>query len=410
MTHPTTTSTPRRRVLISGASIAGPTLAYWLDRYGFEVTVLEKAAAVRGGGYAIDIRGTAREVVDRMGLLPRLRKAHVDTRRISFLDAAGDIVGAVRPEQLTGGESGQDLEVRRGDLADALYAPLRDRVEFLFGDSIATLDDDGDAVHVVLESGTHRTFDLVIGTDGLHSNTRRLVFGPEEPFHRYLGHVFAGFTLPNELGLSHEAYIWSEPGRSAVLYAYEPSEPVHGFLTFVRDTPPFEAFRDPRAQRDLVASRFPEQVWQVPQLVAAMRSSDDLFFDIVSQIHMPSWSHGRVALAGDAAHATSFLSGQGSSVALIGAYVLAGELASHADHADAFAAYERRMRPFAQDNQALASGGGTIVTPTTRAQLDARNALLRDPEAMARELSTAEAETRRATHSSLTLPEYAAAL
>ncbi|MFB8754681.1 FAD-dependent monooxygenase [Streptomyces nigra] len=410
MTHPTTTSTPRRRVLISGASIAGPTLAYWLDRYGFEVTVLEKAAAVRGGGYAIDIRGTAREVVDRMGLLPRLREAHVDTRRISFLDAAGDIVGAVRPEQLTGGESGQDLEVRRGDLADALYAPLRDRVEFLFGDSIATLDDDGDAVHVVLESGTHRTFDLVIGTDGLHSNTRRLVFGPEEPFHRYLGHVFAGFTLPNELGLSHEAYIWSEPGRSAVLYAYEPSEPVHGFLTFVRDTPPFEAFRDPRAQRDLVASRFPEQVWQVPQLVAAMRSSDDLFFDIVSQIHMPSWSHGRVALAGDAAHATSFLSGQGSSVALIGAYVLAGELASHADHADAFAAYERRMRPFAQDNQALASGGGTIVTPTTRAQLDARNALLRDPEAMARELSTAEAETRRATHSSLTLPEYAAAL
>ncbi|MEU6530995.1 FAD-dependent monooxygenase [Streptomyces sp. NPDC046928] len=410
MTHPTTTSTPRRRVLISGASIAGPTLAYWLDRYGFDVTVLEKAAAVRGGGYAIDIRGTAREVVDRMGLLPRLRKAHVDTRRISFLDAAGDIVGAVRPEQLTGGERGQDLEVRRGDLADALYAPLRDRVEFLFGDSIATLDDDGDAVHVVLESGTHRTFDLVIGTDGLHSNTRRLVFGPEEPFHRYLGHVFAGFTLPNELGLSHEAYIWSEPGRSAVLYAYEPSEPVHGFLTFVRDTPPFEAFRDPRAQRDLVASRFPEQVWQVPQLVAAMRSSDDLFFDIVSQIHMPSWSHGRVALAGDAAHATSFLSGQGSSVALIGAYVLAGELASHADHADAFAAYERRMRPFAQDNQALASGGGTIVTPTTRAQLDARNALLRDPEAMARELSTAEAETRRATHSSLTLPEYAAAL
>ncbi|MGW7664168.1 FAD-dependent monooxygenase [Streptomyces sp. NPDC054756] len=410
MTHPTTTSTPRRRVLISGASIAGPTLAYWLDRYGFEVTVLEKAAAVRGGGYAIDIRGTAREVVDRMGLLPRLREAHVDTRRISFLDAAGDIVGAVRPEQLTGGESGQDLEVRRGDLADALYAPLRDRVEFLFGDSIATLDDDGDAVHVVLESGTHRTFDLVIGTDGLHSNTRRLVFGPEEPFHRYLGHVFAGFTLPNELGLSHEAYIWSEPGRSAVLYAYEPSEPVHGFLTFVRDTPPFEAFRDPRAQRNLVASRFPEQVWQVPQLVAAMRSSEDLFFDIVSQIHVPSWSHGRVALAGDAAHATSFLSGQGSSVALIGAYVLAGELASHADHADAFAAYERRMRPFAQDNQALASGGGTIVTPTTRAQLDARNALLRDPEAMARELSTAEAETRRATHSSLTLPEYAAAL
>ncbi|GHE31220.1 MULTISPECIES: FAD-dependent monooxygenase [Streptomyces] len=409
MTHPTSTSTPRR-VLVSGASIAGPALAYWLDRYGFEVTVLEKAAAVRGGGYAIDVRGTAREVVDRMGLLPRLRKAHIDTRRISFLDAAGDTVGAVRPEQFTGGESGLDLEIRRGDLADALYEPLRDRVEFLFGDSIATLDDDGDAVHVVLDSGIRRTFDLVIGADGLHSNTRRLVFGPEEPFHRYLGHVFAGFTLPNDFGFSHEAFLWSEPGRTAAVYAYEPHEPVHGFLTFVRETPPLEAFRDPRAQRDLVASHFPEQVWEVPRLVAAMRTAEDLFFDIVSQIHMPSWSHGRVALAGDAAHATSFLSGQGSSIALVGAYILAGELASHTDHSAAFAAYERRMRPFAEDNQALASGGSPIVTPRTRAEVDARNALLRDSEAMTRELSTPGAETRRATHSALTLPDYAAAL
>ncbi|CAL9635489.1 hypothetical protein SUDANB32_06186 [Streptomyces sp. enrichment culture] len=215
-----------------------------------------------------------------------------------------------------------------------------------------------------------------------------------------------GDIAVGELGVAHEAFIWSEPGRSAVVYAYEPSEPVHGFLTFVRDTPPFEAFRDPHAQRELVASQFPEQVWQVPRLVAAMRTSEDLFFDIVSQIHMPAWSHGRIALAGDAAHATSFLSGQGSSVALVGAYVLAGELATHADHAEAFAAYERRMRPFAERNQALATAGGTIVTPTTRAQVDARNALLRDPEAMAKELATAEAEARRTTHSSLTLPEY----
>ncbi|MGV9226885.1 FAD-dependent monooxygenase [Streptomyces albogriseolus] len=153
----------------------------------------------------------------------------------------------------------------------------------------------------------------------------------------------------------------SEPGRSAVVDAYEPAEPVHGFPTLVRDTPPFEAFRDPRAQRVLDASQFPEQVWRVPWLVAAMRASEDLFFDIVSQIHMPAWSHGRVALTGDAARATSFLSGQGSSVALVGAYVLAGELASHADHSEASAAYERRMRRFAERNQALATGGGTIV-------------------------------------------------
>ncbi|MET7323123.1 FAD-dependent monooxygenase [Streptomyces sp. NPDC005549] len=400
------TSRPARRVLISGASIAGPALAYWLDRYGFEVTVVEKAAAVRGGGYAIDVRGTAREAVDRMGLLPALSKAHVDSQRITFVDAAGETVGSLQPEQLTGGEAGVDLEIRRGDLADVLYTPLRDRVEFLFNDSIATLDDAGDAVHVVLDSGVRRTFDLVVGADGLHSNTRRLVFGPEEPFHRYLGHVFAGFTLPNEFGLAHEAVIWNEPGRSAVLYAHEPSDRLHGFLTFTRDTPPFDAFRDPRAQRDLVAARFPERVWHLPRLVEGMREADDLFFDIVSQIHMRTWSHGRVVLAGDAAHATSFISGQGSSVALVGAYVLAGELATHADHADAFAAYERRIRPFAERNQALATSGGSAVTPATRQEIEARNALLRDPEAAARAMVTASAQEGRAAHSALELPDY----
>ncbi|WP_030911563.1 FAD-dependent monooxygenase [Streptomyces sp. NRRL F-5126] len=394
-----------RRVLISGASIAGPALAYWLDRYGFDVTVVEKASAVRGGGYAIDIRGTARDVADRMGLLPQLRAAHVNTQRLGFVDAAGEPIGSVDPNGITGGEGNLDLEVRRGDLADVLYTPIKDRVEFLFDDSIATLDDDGDAVHVVFDSGARRTFDLVIGADGLHSNTRRLVFGPEEPFHHYLGHVFAGFTLPNDFGLAHEGLAWNEPGRAAILYAHEPSQYLHGFLAFTSEAPPYEAFRDPQAQCDLVASRYPEQVWHLPRLVEAMREADDLFFDIVSQIHMPVWSRGRVALAGDAAHATSFLSGQGSSVALVGAYVLAGELATHADHAEAFAAYEKRMRPFAERNQALAGAGGTVVTPTTREQLDARNAALRAPRSSAMR-AHAETDEAHAAHTAMALPDY----
>ena len=145
----------------------------------------------------------------------------------------------------------------------------------------------------------------------------------------------------------------------------------------------------------------------MPRLVEAMREADDLFFDIVSQIHIRTWSRGRVALAGDAAHATSFLSGQGSSVSLVGAYVLAGELATHADHEDAFAAYERRMRPFAERNQALATSGGTVVTPTTREELEARNAVLRDPKTAAQALATTSAEEGHAAHSGLVLPEYA---
>ncbi|MFE7441025.1 FAD-dependent monooxygenase [Streptomyces chartreusis] len=400
-------SRPARRVLISGASIAGPALAYWLDRYGFEVTVVEKAAMVRGGGYAIDIRGSAREVVDRMGLLPRLRQAHVSTQRMTFVDASGERVASLQPEQVTGGEAGLDLEVRRGDLADALNGPLRDRAEYLFNDSIAMMDDDGDAVRVTFDSGTNRTFDLVIGADGLHSNTRRLVFGPEEPFHRYLGKVFAGFTLPNEFGLTHEGTIWNEPGRSAVLYAHESSELLHGFFAFTHETPPFDAFRNPNAQRDLVARHFPEKAWHLPRLVESMREADDLFFDIVSQIHLPAWSRGRVVLAGDAAHATSFLAGQGTSVSLVGAYVLAGELATHAHHSAAFAAYERRMRPFAERNQALATGGSTMVTPTTREELDARNAMLRKAEAAPKTVMSARGDEKRAAYWGLVLPDYA---
>jgi len=387
-----------RSVLISGASIAGPALAYWLDRYGFDVTVVEKSDALRGGGYAIDIRGTAREVVDRMGLLPELRKAHVDSRRISFIAPDGELIAALRPEVMTGGEEGLDLEVRRGDLADVLFAATRDRVGYRFSDSIARLDDRGDRVDVRFESGAEQSFDLVIGADGLHSNTRSLVFGPEENYHRYIGFAFAGFTLPNDFGLDHEALIWNMPGRAAAINAHEPDELVHGFLTFRQEEPPYDAFRNPQAQRELVASKFPEQTWHVQRLVEAMRTADDLFFDVVSQIHMPGWSRGRVALVGDAAYATSFMSGQGSSVALVGAYVLAGELATHADHTEGFTAYEQRVRGFVEQNQALVQQGQSGLAPTTQELLDARNAALRG--------QTVRRDDRTEVHNALALPDY----
>ncbi|MEW1721006.1 FAD-dependent monooxygenase [Streptomyces sp. NPDC093109] len=393
------TEAEQRTVLISGASIAGPALAYWLHRYGFRVTVVEKADAVRGGGYPIDIRGTALEVVTRMGLLPRLRAAHVDSREITFLDADGGRVASLPPEEITGGVEGRDLEVRRGDLADVLYDTVREDVEFLFNDSIGTLHDHAGGVDVTFRNGARRTFDLVIGADGLHSHTRSLVFGPEEQYHRYLGYCFAGFTLPNHLGLSHSALMWNVPGRSAVLYAVGDSDQVHGFLNVIRPEPPFAAFRDPAAQRDLVAEAFADDKWEIPRMVAAMRTADDLFFDTVSQIRLPHWSTGRVALAGDAAHAPSFLSGQGSSLALVGAYVLAGELAAHQGHSAAFAAYENRIRDFVSVNQALADTGSTTILPRTAEELARRNKALRDPAPLA-------GGREQGAYSALTLPDY----
>ncbi|AZM62195.1 MULTISPECIES: FAD-dependent monooxygenase [unclassified Streptomyces] len=390
---------PERKVLISGASIAGPALAYWLHRSGCEVTVVEKSGALRGGGYPIDIRGTALEVVRRMGILPRLRDAHIDSRRLTFLDADGGEVASLAPAAVAGGAEGQDLEVRRGDLAEILHGLVRDDVEFLFGDSVDTLDQSGPGVDVVFRSGRRRTFDLVVGADGMHSYTRGAVFGPEEDFHHYLGYCFAIFTMPNTLGLSREVVLWNTPGKAGALYATGGDDEVHAFLTFHQPQPPAGVVRDPGAQQDLIAATFAGAGWEIPRMVGALRDADDLFFDTVGQIRMPHWSSGRVALVGDAAHAPSFLTGQGSSLALAGAYMLAGALAEHRDHTAAFAAYERGTREFVTMNQALVGHGAATLFPTTAQALEQRNTALRGLDA----LPTA---APRPAHTALTLPAF----
>ncbi|MDQ0746002.1 2-polyprenyl-6-methoxyphenol hydroxylase-like FAD-dependent oxidoreductase [Streptomyces africanus] len=393
-------TTAKRTVLVSGASIAGPALAYWLHRSGCAVTVVEKAGALRDGGYPIDVRGTAVEVVRRMGILPQLQDAHIDSRRCTFLDPDGSEVASLSPRAVAGGVEGQDLEVRRGDLAAILYALVRDDVEFLFGDSIDTLDQSGQGVDVTFHSGQQRTFDLVVGADGMHSRTRETLFGPEEQFHRYLGYCFAIFTMPNSFGLSHEVMVWNTPGKAAALYAVGDSDELHAFLTFHQPQPPFDALRDPDAQRDLVASVFAGAGWEVPAMVNTMRDADDLFFDTAGQIRMPHWSSGRVALVGDAAYAPSFLTGQGSSLALVGAYMLANGIATNRDHSSAFAAYERDTREFVAMNQALVDNGAATLFPTTARALEQRNTMLRD-------LVTLPSATARPAHSALRLPEFA---
>ena len=395
----------RRTVLISGASVAGPALAYWLDRNGFDVTVIERADAVRSGGYPIDVRGVAIEVVERMGLLARLRAAHIDSRKLTFVDASGAPISVITPEVLTGGVGGRDIELPRGALTSLLHALTRDgSVKYRFNDSIKTLDDDGEGVDVGFNSGARDRFQLVIGADGLHSSIRALVFGAEDSFSRYLGRCFNLFSLPNYAGLSHEAVTYAEPGRMAGVYAVGDSETLHGFLTFATDEPPLGAHPDVDEQRRRTAQVFAGDGWEVPRLVEAMWRSNDLYFDTVSQIHMPCWSHGRVALVGDAAYAPSFLSGQGTSLALVGAYVLAGELATQASPPQAFAAYERMMRPFVEANQALASGGGSLLLPRTAEELTARNHAL--VSAQAAGAASSHGDASRLAYSALDLPDY----
>ncbi|MGW7279401.1 FAD-dependent monooxygenase [Streptomyces sp. NPDC054844] len=392
-------SASKGTVLISGASIAGPAVAFWLRRYGFAVTVVEKATGPRGGGYPIDVRGTAVEVARRMGILPQLRQAHVDSRRVTFLNADGSEAAVVHPQVVAGGVEGRDVEVPRGDLAEILYGAVRDEVEFVFDDSIDALTDHERGVDVTFRSGVQRTFDLVLGADGLHSRTRELVFGPERQFHRYLGYCFSIFTMPNTFDLSREVLIWNTPGRAAALYAVGDSDELHAFLNFAHPEPPGEALRGPETRCDLVATTFADDGWQIPAMVAAMRHADDAFFDTVSQVHLPRWSSGRVALLGDAAYAPSFLTGQGTSLALAGAYMLAGSLAAHRDHTAAFAAYERDTRGFVELNQAQAGAGDAALFPTTAEALEKRNSRLRA-------LTVLPPDTGRPAHTALTLPEH----
>lgn len=365
-----------RSVLISGASIGGPVLAYWLHRYGFAVTIIEKAGAVRGGGYPIDVRGNALEVTDRMGLTEFLERAHIDMRLLSFVDDKGTPMVSVRPERITGGRIGRDVELPRGVLTTLLYELTRHDVTYRFNSSIDSMTETESGVDVIFNDGSDGHFDVVVGADGLHSNTRKMVFGPENVFDRNIGFCFAGFSVPNTFGLNHEGVISNRPGKMVTLFAPATSEPVHIlFNTAHAGLAPDQA-RNPAYQRKLITDAFSDWGWLVPELLRALAVADDLYFDEIKQIKMPQYATGRVALVGDAGYAPSFLTGTGTSLAIVGAYVLAGELALQSDHRAAFAAYEHVMRPFVAANHALLEDGLAAIIPPTQAAIDQRNLML----------------------------------
>ncbi|WP_218061500.1 FAD-dependent monooxygenase [Ameyamaea chiangmaiensis] len=399
----------RRSVLISGASIAGPALTFWLDRHGFDVTVVERAPTIRTGGYPIDVRGTAIDVVERMGLLLQIRAAHIASRAMTFVDRTGQVIGSVPIYEAMGSDTERDVELPRGTLATLLHDATRNGgVGYRYNDSIDTLHDDGEGVDIGFASGRQARYDIVIGADGLHSRTRRLVFGPEEPFNHSLGFCFNLFSMPNDKGLSHGGIVHAEPGRTAGIWAVQDSPRVFGFLAFATDEASVSAIRDAEEQIRRTRTAFAGMGWEVPHLLDAMAQADDLYFDSVSQIRMPRWSKGRVALVGDAAFAPSFRSGQGTSLALVGAYVLAGELATHDNPEDAFAAYERLTRPFVEANQALATdGNGAFFLPRTQKDIEMRDRIL--AEIARNGTASMFDDTKRAVHSALRLPDYASA-
>jgi 2-polyprenyl-6-methoxyphenol hydroxylase-like FAD-dependent oxidoreductase len=366
-----------RTVLVTGASIAGPALAYWLARYGFDVTLVERAPAIRTGGYAIDIRGTAIDVIDRMGILPAVRAEHVVTRQYAFLNGQGREVARVSPEDFAPSGGGRHVELARGALSSQLFELVRSQVKHRFGDAIAALSDGPNGVDVSFQSGARERFDLVVSGEGLHSTTRALVFGPEASFSRYLGYCFAICELPNKYGLRCEAAIYNTPGKAAVLRSTGDGPMVFALFAHRRPPPSPEEFADPQRQRDSMARAFAEDGWHVPEMIRAMQDAEDFYFDATTQIHMPAWSAGRAAVLGDAAFGPSFFSGQGTSMALVGAYMMAGALATHADPMAAFQSYEAATRPYVTANQRLVKNGSNVIAPGSALALWARNRMIR---------------------------------
>ncbi|GAA3926628.1 FAD-dependent monooxygenase [Streptomyces gulbargensis] len=365
-------------ILISGAGIAGPALAYWLRRAGFAVAIVERAPAPRPGGQTVDLRGAGRTVIERMGLMDRARAESVDQRGLALVDAAGRVTARLPADSFGGEGIVSEIEILRGDLARILYEATLPGTAYLFDDTVTGIDQDADGVTVTFEKAAPRRFALVVGADGPHSVVRALVFGPESAFVHPIGLYTAWFTATGETDLDGWYLMHNAPGGlvASARPGRVPGE-IKAGLSF-RSPPLCVDRRDVAAQQRILAERFAGVGWETPRLLRAMRTAPDFFFDAMGQVRLKSWSRGRVALLGDAGHCATPLTGLGTSLALVGAYVLAGELgAARGDHRAAFARYDEVMRPYVRQAQALPPGGAAGFAPLGRLGIGLRNLSVR---------------------------------
>ncbi|MFJ4654476.1 FAD-dependent monooxygenase [Nocardia sp. NPDC088792] len=359
-------------VLIVGAGIAGPALAYWLARNGYRPTVVEHARQLRSGGSAIVVKGPAIPVAERMGILPQLRELATRNRSLTLLDPAGKPV--LRLPSSSGGSP--TVEVTRADLSEVLHRSVRGDAEFVFDDTVTALDQDEGGVDVTFRRSAPRRFDLVVGTDGMHSAIRRLVFGPERQFVSDLGLYGATVPLePDAIDDPSELTMLTVPNRMLVVHPSR-TTPL-AIFTFRAARPAPHDRKNIALHKQTVADAYADVRWRAPELVAAYLDHPAPFFDPLTTVRMPSWSRGRVVLLGDAAAATALL-GDGSSMATAGAYALAEELASHhGDHARAFATYESRLRREVRPRQRRVGLLSRLMVPSTRPGLVVRNTVSR---------------------------------
>ena len=354
-----------QEILISGAGIAGVAAAYWLREAGFAVTVVERAPAPRPGGQTVDLRGAGRTVVERMGLLDQVRAITVTQRGIAWVDATGRHRAEMPVDAFSGNGIVSADEILRGDLETILYEAARPGVSYLFDDTITGLDPDSSGVLVTFEKSNPRRFDIVIGADGLHSVVRRLAFGPQAKALHPLGVLNAWFTIPAEIDLDNWYLMYNAPRGRVVSIRPGRLPGEQKAALSVRSTESFDR-GDAGAQLDILDRHFADVGWAAPQLLRAARSAHDFYLDSMGQVQLERWSRGRVVLVGDAGYCPTPLTGLGTSLALVGAYILAGELGAASGPTtateedairSAFDRYEARMRPYVEQGQELPPGG-----------------------------------------------------
>ncbi|WP_396928597.1 FAD-binding domain [Mycolicibacterium sp.] len=345
------------KIAISGAGVAGPTLAYWLCRGGHEPTLIERAPRFRTGGYLIDFWGVGYRVAQRMGLEPAIRAAGYQLESLRSVDVDGRTLASLPVDGFRRAARGELVSVARGDLAATVYDAIRNDVETIFDDSITAMHERSDGVSVSFAHNTTRDFDLVVGADGLHSNVRRLAFTQNPAIEHYLGCLVAAAVVDDYQPRDDLVYVtFSRPGRSVARFSLRDNRTLFLFV-FRSDQRDDPLGLDQR--KALLWREFGDAGWECKQILAAVDAVDDLYFDTVSQIRMDRWSRGRVALVGDAAACVSLLAGEGTGLAMAGAYVLAGELmCAHGDYRRAFSAYEKHLRRFVEGKQ---QGAGKLL-------------------------------------------------
>jgi 2-polyprenyl-6-methoxyphenol hydroxylase-like FAD-dependent oxidoreductase len=354
------------RILISGASIAGPVLAYWLTRHDFDVTVVERAPTLRKtGGHAVDLFRPSMEISAKMGVLPRIEALATGTDTLRLYREGSHRPARIDLTKIVGAASDRHVEIMRDDLSEVYYDAGRDQIEYLFGDSITAISPDGE---VTFEHAAPRRFDVVVGADGLHSNVRRLIFGEEARLTRFIGGYLAVVSAPKAQADPGEMVVHVGAGRLAGIYSAEHLTDARALFMFRSKNELQYHHRDVMRQKELLRGTFTGMDPQVDRWLDELDRTPTFYFDSITQLQLDTWSSGRVTLVGDAGYCPGPAVGGSTSLAVLGAYVLAGELArAGGDHNRAFAAYEQEMREPVLRSRAFARGAAKSLVPGSRA-------------------------------------------